>query len=171
MAIDRVEQARVAAMAVINVEKRFEKTGGASRRRSARVSPRELDERPALAIEARNLRTAKIVAAFCALASAVYAVADADPSPIVALFLTGGPLILVILWLQHDASRTGIAAVHDLGLFLWLAWPFMIPWYVWKTRSWAGWRLCFGLLALIGAAYIGGLVGGLVAYLVRSAAP
>lgn len=132
--------------------------------------PSTFDERQTVAIEAGSPRAAKITALFCALASAVYVVADADPSPIVGLFLTGAPLIFVILWLQRDASRTGVAAVHDLGLFLWLAWPIMIPWYAWKTRGRSGWRLCAGLFLLIGSAYIGGLLAAAVAYLARFAA-
>jgi hypothetical protein len=107
------------------------------------------------AIEANGgLRTARITALFCAVASALYTLADAEPSPIVVFFFSAAPLLAVILWLERDAHRTGVGAVHDFGFFLWLAWPFVIPWYSWKTRGLRGWRLCLGLFALIGSAYI-----------------
>ena len=90
----------------------------------------------------------------CSIAAAVYAAAQLEPSPVVALFLSGGPLIAVILWLQKDARRTGVGAVQDWGLFLWIGWPVVIPWYAWKTRGRAGWPLELGLVGLILSAYV-----------------
>jgi hypothetical protein len=101
-----------------------------------------------------TLRVAKLTAVFCSLTAAVYAATQAEPSPAVALFLTTGPLVAVILWLQKDARRTGVGTVQDWGYFLWLAWPAVIPWYAFKTRGRSGWGLTAGLFGLIGAAYI-----------------
>jgi len=108
-----------------------------------------------------TLRVAKLAALFCSLVAAAYAASQIEPSPVVALFLSGGPLVAVILWLQKDARRTGVGAVQDWGYFLLLAWPVVIPWYAFKTRGRKGWRLTVGLLGLIGAAYISWI---LVAY-------
>jgi hypothetical protein len=101
-----------------------------------------------------TLWTAKVTAVTCSIAAAVYAAGQLEPSPVVTLFLSGGPLIAVILWLQKDARRTGVGAVQDLGLFLWIGWPLVVPWYAWKTRGRAGWRLALGLVALILSAYV-----------------
>jgi hypothetical protein len=101
-----------------------------------------------------TLTLAKLAALFASLAAAAYAAARIEPSPVVALFLSGGPLFAVILWLQSDARRTGVGSVHDLGYFLLLAWPVVIPWYAFKTRGPSGWRLTIGLFGLIGAAYV-----------------
>jgi hypothetical protein len=60
----------------------------------------------------------------------------------------------VILWLQKDARRTGVPAVLDWGMYLWFAWPVVIPWYAWKTRGRAGWRLALGLVVLIESAAV-----------------
>jgi hypothetical protein len=110
-----------------------------------------------------TLTVAMLASAFGSLVAAAYAVAGTDPSPIVALFLSVGPLWAIILWLQHDAARTGVGSVLDLGWFLLLAWPFIIPWYAFKTRGRAGWRLMLGLFALILAPYATAwLVGTLV---------
>jgi hypothetical protein len=51
-----------------------------------------------------------------------------EPSPAIALFLSSGPLLAVIIWLQKDAERTGVGTVQDWGHFLLLAWPVVIPW-------------------------------------------
>jgi hypothetical protein len=71
-------------------------------------------------------------------------------------------VLAVILWVQQDARRTGVGAVLDLGLLLWLTWPVAIPWYAFKTRGRGGWKLAIGLLALCLSAY---LVSILVAWM------
>jgi hypothetical protein len=70
-----------------------------------------------------TLRVAKLAALFASLAAAAFASTQSQPSPIVALFLSSGPLLAVILWLQKDSRRTGVGAVLDWGYFLFLAWP------------------------------------------------
>jgi hypothetical protein len=112
-----------------------------------------------------RLKVAKLAALFCSLAAAAYAATQSEPSPVVALFLSGGPLLAVVLWLQKDARRTGVGAVQDWGYFLLLAWPVVIPWYAFRTRGRSGWRLAAGLFGLVGASYITWMV---VAYAVWS---
>ena len=87
-----------------------------------------------------TLRVAKLAALFSSLIAAAYAASQIEPAPVVALFLSGGPLVAVIVWLQKDARRTGVGAVQDWGYFLLLAWPVVIPWYAFKTRGRSGWR-------------------------------
>jgi hypothetical protein len=101
-----------------------------------------------------TLRVARLAALFCSLAAAAYAATQREPSPVVALFLSSGPLLAVVLWLQKDARRTGVGIVQDWGYFLLLAWPIVIPWYAFRTRGRSGWRLTAGLFGLIGASYI-----------------
>ena len=122
--------------------------------------------RPA-GIQVVSLRAAIITAFFCMVAGGTYTAAGLEPLPIVSLFLSAGPLIAVILWLQEDAHRTQVAAVHDLGLFVWFAWLVVIPWYAWKTRGRAWWRLTLGLYALIGSAYVGQVLGAVARNLQR----
>ena len=116
------------------------------------------------------LRIAKLTALFCSLVAAVYAATELEPSPLVALFLSGGPLFAVILWLRKDAGRTGVGTVQDWGYFLLLGWPIVIPWYAFKTRGPSGWRLTIGLFGLIGAAYITGIVVACVAWYFKKGA-
>ena len=114
-----------------------------------------------------GLRRARITALVCSLTAVVYGMASVDPSPAVVLLTSFAPVITVIMWLQTDAHRTGVGAVHDFGFFLWLAWPVLIPWYAWKTRGFAGWRLIVGLFALIASAQV---MWGLTAWLNQSIA-
>ena len=120
-----------------------------------------------MAEESRDitLGVAKLTAIFCSLAAAVYAATQTEPSPSIAYFLSGGPLLAVVIWLQKDARRTGVGTVQDWGYFLLLAWPVVIPWYAFKTRGRSGWRLILGLFGLVAAAYISWFV---TAYLVRA---
>lgn len=105
-----------------------------------------------------TLNVAKLAALFASFAAAVYTAIQAEPSPLIVLFLSWGPLIAVILWLQKDAQRTGTGAVQDWGYFLLLAWPVVIPWYAFKTRGRSGWRLAVGLFGLIAASYVTSIV-------------
>ncbi len=41
------------------------------------------------------------------------AAAQLDPSALVALFFSAGPLIAVVLWLMRDARRTGVGLVRE----------------------------------------------------------
>jgi hypothetical protein len=101
-----------------------------------------------------TLRVAKLAALFCSLMMAAYAALQIPPSPVMGLFLESTPAVVVILWLQKDARRTGVGAVQDFGYFLWLAWPFVIPWYAFRTRGRSGWKLVTGLFGLILSSYV-----------------
>jgi hypothetical protein len=105
-----------------------------------------------------TLKVAKLSALVCSLAAATYAAVQSEPSPIVAVFLSSGPLLAVLLWLQKDAQRTRIGAVQDWGYFLLLAWPIVIPWYALRTRGRSGWRLMALLFGIIGSAYLASMM-------------
>jgi hypothetical protein len=117
-----------------------------------------------------TLNVAKLAALFSSLAAALYAATQVEPSAVVGLFLSSGPLLAVILWLQKDAQRTGVGAVQDWGYFLLLAWPILIPWYAFKTRGRAGWVLSLGLLALIISTSVTSFVVPWLIYIARYAA-
>jgi hypothetical protein len=117
-----------------------------------------------------TLIVAILAALFASLTAAAYATAQIEPSPVVALFLSVGPLFAVVLWLQKDSQRTNVGAVQDLGYFLLLAWPIVIPWYAFKTRGRSGWRLMTGLFGLIGAVYVTWLLVAYFVWRLRSSA-
>ena len=94
------------------------------------------------------------------LVAAVYAPAQVEPSAPVTLFFSAAPTFAVLIWLQRDAARTGVGSVLDLGYFLLLASPIVIPWYAFKSRGRSGWRLTVGLFGLILGPYATGLLIG-----------
>lgn len=115
-----------------------------------------------------RLQIAKFAAVFSAIVAAVYAALRVVPSAPLGVFLTAAPTLAVILWLVKDARRTGVGAVTDLGYFLVLAWPVVIPWYAFKTRGSKGWALIGLLFGLILAPYIGQVLGAIFVALLRA---
>src|SRR5258708_2449501 len=103
-------------------------------------------------------RVARLVALSSSVIAALYVVTRAEPAPVVQLYVIFAPAVAVILWLQKDARRTKVGAVLDLGYFLWLAWPVVIPWYALKTRGPSGWRLIAELFGLIAAPHVTAVV-------------
>ena len=96
-----------------------------------------------------RFRIALFTAGFCSLTAAIYAVAGIEPSGLVVAMMVVAPPVSVILWMQKDASLTGTGAGQDVGWFVWMAWPVVIPWYVFKTRGRRGWLLLTALIALM----------------------
>jgi hypothetical protein len=109
-----------------------------------------------------TLRTAYLTAGFCSAAAVIYGASSAEPAPVVVLFMSLAPVVAVCAWLQKDARGTGVSSVHDLGFFLFLAWPFLIPWYAFKTRGRSGWRLAARLFALACAPMIAAYIFAVV---------
>ena len=66
------------------------------------------------------------------------------------LWIVGG-------WLRRDSRKRGIPWIYDMGLFLYIAWPFILPWYLLKSRG------AKGLLVILGfvGAYLGALIFGI----------
>jgi hypothetical protein len=81
--------------------------------------------------------------------AAIYGLTGVRPSPVPSLFLTFAPLISVIFWIQNDARFHRLATIQDLGLFVYLLWPVLVPWYVIKTRGRRAWSLALLLLAAV----------------------
>jgi hypothetical protein len=100
------------------------------------------------------LTTAYVTAAVCSAAAALYTALALEPALIVALIVEFTPLVAVLVWLQEDARRTKAVAVQDWGLFLWVAWPALLPWYAVKTRGRRGWLLTLRLAGLVLAPFL-----------------
>ena len=74
-----------------------------------------------------TLTVAKLAALFSSLTAGLYTAMQIESAPVIDLFLSGAPLVAVILWLEKDVTRTGVGAVQDFDYFLLLAWPVVIP--------------------------------------------
>ena len=62
-------------------------------------------------------------------------------------------------WLRSDSRKRGIILVYDLGFFLGIAWPLVMPYYLLKTRGARGLLIIFGFIVVyFGAAIAGSMV-------------
>ena len=70
-------------------------------------------------------------------------------------------LWIVGWWLRTDSRERGIGWVFDMGLFLYIAWPLVIPYYLFKSRGAKGLLV---ILVFVGA-YVGAGLAGMALYL------
>jgi len=74
-----------------------------------------------------------------------------------------GMLWVVGWWLRMDSRRRGVLSVYDLGFFLYLAWPLVMPYYLLKTRGARGLLVILGFgVVYVGAAILGMVTAALV---------
>ena len=83
-----------------------------------------------------------------------------EPHPAFTLISAFGFVWLIGWWLLRDSRKRGVAWIFDMGLFLYLAWPFVMPYYLLKTRG------AKGLLVILGFAgvFIGATVAGMALF-------
>lgn len=93
-------------------------------------------------------------------AAGFYWAGDAGPSPAFSLLYALGFLWGVGWWLRRDSRRRGVQWVLDMGMFLNIAWPLIMPYHLLKTRGAKGLLLILAFAAV----YVGGLVSGAVLY-------
>ena len=90
----------------------------------------------------------------------VYLAREAEPPPAFSLLYPLGLLWVVGWWLRDDSRKRGVGWVFDMGLFLYIAWPVLMPYYLLKTRGAKG----LLLLLAFAAVYVGALLAGGVLY-------
>lgn len=94
-------------------------------------------------------------------AHGIYFASEIEPPPTFTLITSFGLLWIVGWWLLQDSRKRGIAWVYDIGFFLSIAWPFIMPYYLLKTRGAKGLLLILAFIAV----YIGSLIAGMALYL------
>ena len=66
-------------------------------------------------------------------------------------------------WLRSDSRKRGVAPIYDLGLFLYVAWPIVLPYYLVKTRGTKGLLFILAFAAVwLGAAMLGAIVAAMI---------
>ena len=95
-----------------------------------------------------------ITAGAASVFAATYTVVAVDPPGVTSLFIAVAPVVSAALWMRRDARLHRVAVVFDWGLFVYIAWPVLIPWYVLHTRGRAGWPLLLGLFLAILAPFV-----------------
>lgn len=63
-------------------------------------------------------------------------------------------------WLQQDSRKHEFKWVYDMGFFLYVAWPIILPYYLFKTR---GLKALLTILIFL-AVYFGTYIIGVVIY-------
>lgn len=86
----------------------------------------------------------------------------------IAIILALGILWAVGWWLRTDSRRRGVLSVYDLGFFLYLAWPLVMPYYLLKTRGARGLLIILGFVAAYAGAAILGFVLSVLVFARRS---
>ena len=71
-----------------------------------------------------------------------------------------GTLWLVDDWFSRDSKVYKVKWAYDMGFFLYLSWPVLIPFYLFKTRGLSSaFSITFGFVSLnVAAYYIGYLI-------------
>jgi hypothetical protein len=94
------------------------------------------------------------------VAQGIYSTSRLEPPVGFTLIHQIGYLWIIGWWLREDSRKQGIAWVY-MGLFLNIAWPFIMPYYLLKTRG------ARGLLVILAfaATYVGAALFGAVLYL------
>ena len=94
------------------------------------------------------------------IAAGAYGASGAEPPASFTLIYIFGFLWIIGWWLRVDSSRRGLSWVFDMGLFLYVAWPFILPYYVVKTRGTKGLLVILYFVAV----YVGATIAGVVLY-------
>lgn len=90
--------------------------------------------------------------------SGIYLSRGIEPPPAYTLLHTLGFLWVIGWWLQKDSRKHGVKWVFDMGLFLYIAWPLIMPIYLFKMR---GVKALLTILAFVGI-YLGAYIIGAI---------
>src|SRR5438132_8113875 len=90
--------------------------------------------------------------------SGLYYGRQIQPPPALSVLYPLAFLWIVGWWWRTDSRKRGIQWVYDMGFFLNLAWPVIMPYYLLKSRG------AKGLLVILGfvSAYVGATLVGII---------
>ena len=86
----------------------------------------------------------------------IYYGRQVDPPPAFTLIYALALLWIIGWWLRRDSRKHGVPWVYDMGFFLVIAWPFIIPYYLVKSRGVKG---LFVILGFLGAYVCAVIIG------------
>ena len=99
------------------------------------------------------------------LINGFYIASNVQLPPLFVLLYPLGLLWIIGWWLSTDSRRRGVQWVLDMGLFLYIAWPFIMLYYLLKTRGVKGLRT----ILIFGAVYLGAYVAGAMLFVLSIA--
>jgi hypothetical protein len=100
------------------------------------------------------------------IARGIYLAGEIEPPAAFTFIIFAGYLWIVGWWLLTDSRKRGVAWVYDIGFFLYLVWPLILPYYLLKTRGAKGLLL---ILAFVGTYFAASLVGMALYFLLAPA--
>jgi hypothetical protein len=65
-------------------------------------------------------------------------------------------------WIHQDSRKRQFPWPYDMGFFLYIAWPFILPYYLFKTRGIKALLLLGAFFGVLVIALIGGVASGLL---------
>jgi hypothetical protein len=86
----------------------------------------------------------------------VYVSHEREPPGSYLLIQSLGFLWIFGWWLQKDSHKRGVSLTFDLGFFLSIAWPIILPCYLLKTRSA---KALLTILAFVGVYLVAAIIG------------
>jgi len=96
------------------------------------------------------------------IARGIYVVIEGGAPAFITFLSALGFVWLIGWWLRRDSRLRNLTSVYDLGMFLYILWPCIMPYYLLKTRGARGVLVVLGFVV----AYVGGyLVGVTIAAL------
>ncbi len=96
-------------------------------------------------------------------ANGVYVGLQIEAPAAFALLHWAAQLWIIGWWLGTDSRKRGVLLVYDVGFFLCIAWPIVMPYYLVKTRGAKGLLVILGFIgAYAGAAIVGIILSVLV---------
>jgi hypothetical protein len=89
----------------------------------------------------------------------VYAANDMTPPGAFEFLSYLGLFWLVGDWFSRDSKEYKVKWAYDMGFFLYVAWPILIPWYLFKTRGLSSaFPITFGFVVLNAGAHFMGYI-------------
>src|SRR6266850_1842543 len=82
------------------------------------------------------------------VAHGIYLASTIEPPAVFALIDFVGLLWIMGWWLLTDSRKRGVAWVYDIGFFLSIAWPFIMLYYLLKTRGAKGLLLILAFVSI-----------------------
>jgi hypothetical protein len=92
------------------------------------------------------------------LASGIYLAGEREPPPAFSLMYTLGFLWIIGWWLLRDSRLRSVGWVYDIGLFLYIAWPFIMLYYLLKTRGAQGLLVILAFAGMCAGAILAGMM-------------
>jgi len=94
---------------------------------------------------------------FTQIAHGFYSARDIEPPPAFTLIFSAGLLWIVGWWVLRDSRKRSVPWVYDIGFFLVVAWPVIMPYYLLKTRGAKGLLLILAFVGTYLAAFAVGM--------------